>query len=92
MRGGRMIVNPVRYGSGGMVKTTTVSITTMVGEISTYCVQNGEVIHNPKNPFQADAGSMLVVIKLGTVINLSVSGATLVTTEGDDVSIYLVND
>lgn len=85
-----MIVNPVRYGSEGMVKTTTVSITGTIMLPTRYCVQNGKVIRNPKSPFQADAGSMLVLIGTKSTGRPSVNGATQAATDGD-VFIYLVN-
>lgn len=41
MRGGRMIVNPVRYGSGGNAKTTAVKISPNGNTVIFYLDENG---------------------------------------------------
>ncbi len=83
MRGGRMIFNPVRYGSGG-TKTVEVTITlTAASYIELYCTQNGKFLNyyhgssNEASEFTVtvDAGSCFVVrigesyIDFSTLIN-----------------------
>lgn len=78
MRGGRMIVNPVRYGSGGnAVKQVDVNVTTTVGGLTAYYMENGTLKSVRKANFKADAGSMLTLISIsGAIIGLALTGAT----------------
>ena len=73
-----MIVNPVRYGSGGnAVKQVAVNVTTTVGGLTAYYMENGTLKSIQKANFQADAGSMLTLIsRSGTIIGLALTGAT----------------
>lgn len=78
LRGGRMIVNPVRYGSGGnAVKQVAVNVTTTVGGLTAYYMENGTLKSVQKANLQADAGSMLTLIsRSGTIMGLALTGAT----------------
>ena len=73
-----MIVNPVRYGSGGnAVKQVAVNVNTTVGGLTAYYMENGTLKSVQKANFRADAGSMLTLISIsGTIIGLALTGAT----------------
>lgn len=93
MRGGRMIVNPVRYGVGGAVKQITVTVNSMTTGAVKYYVQNGKIVTTDRESFQADTGSMLTVVFSGSFIGSpSVSGATQgASTNNGRTRFYLVD-
>lgn len=92
LRGGRMIVNPVRYGVGGAVKQITVTVNSMMATVK-YYVQNGKIVTTDRASFQADAGSMLTVVSSGSFMGPpSVSGATQGASTNNGVTrFYLVD-
>ena len=87
MRGGRMIVNPVRYVSGN--KLTTITATRGVSSI--YFTTNG--VWSPRNyggTFEADAGSICVIAG-STSVPPATTGMTLKTTLSSSKFIYQVD-
>lgn len=88
MRGGRMIVNPVRYGKIGSAKPVKVTCTASYGTRIFYYNTQGEVIESSasgETEFTALAGSS--VVTWGSV--RSVMGIKKVATIASDYKCYL---
>ena len=87
MRGGRMIVNPVRYGSGGKVKQATIHVPVS----TTYYISGGEQKKaTTSGDYLMDVGSIFAVKRDFNSVP-KINNATLLTS-ASYLSVWRVND
>lgn len=93
MRGGRMIVNPVRYGSGSAVKQYEITVNIPYKGGSIYYISDGE----PKNIWSNADGEQTILVDAGTYLALegeqylpTASGKVDLMCSSETVAVYLV--